>query len=350
MMEYIDNLLTSLTGATNIGFFGTAQDVVATELDHYGVKTQIQQDSSVIGSIPGRTDTGIMIACHLDEIGFMVSSIDDKGRISISQVGGADVRILPGQEVVVHGRETLHAYIGAKPPHLMNRNERSKIARIDELFVDTGRDASRVKAQVRVGDFVTFKGTYTKLGDDLRSAKALDNRASVACGMLVMQAIARTTPWCSTYFVATSQEEYTCLGARIHSFQLPVHYAIVVDVTFGDQPLLAEHETYALKKGPAVVRGGTVPEPLFQLLAKVAKQHDIPIQVEALASGTGTDADCIAFNREGIPTCVVEIPLRYMHTPVEVVSLHDIERAKRLIVGFIEELETLHAKRADTSG
>jgi endoglucanase len=165
--------------------------------------------------------------------------------------------------------------------------------------------------------------------------------------MLVMQALAKTTPWCSVHFVATSQEEHTGMGARIHSFQLPVHYAIVVDVTFGNQPLIAEHETFVLQNGPTIVRGGTVPEILYQLLIKAAKKNDIPVQIEALASRTGTDADSIAFNREGIPACVVEIPLRYMHTPVEVVSLQDIERAKRLIVAFIEELEVVHKGQLD---
>lgn len=339
-MEYIDTLLSSLSQSTSIGYYGDVQDKIVTELKSYGVEASKETDTSVIGKIMGKTDKGIMIACHLDEIGFVVSSIDDSGRIRISQVGGFDVRILPGQEVIVHGQENMPAYIGAKPPHLMDRDERNKVLRIDELFVDTGLNPTDVRNYVRIGDYITLRGDYTKLRDDLRSAKALDNRASVACGMLVMQVLARTNPWCSVYFVATSQEEYTGLGARIHSYHLPIHYAVVVDVSFGDQPLLAEHETYMLQKGPTIVRGGTVPDILYQHLVKVAKRNDIPIQIEAIPSGTGTDADAIAFNREGIPTCVIGIPLRYMHTPVEVVALQDIERAKRLIIGFIEDLES----------
>jgi len=340
-MEYLDTLLSALTRSTGIGYFGDVQEKIVTELQKNSINACKEKDTSVIGKIEGRTDMGIMIACHVDEIGFIVSAIDDAGRIRISQVGGFDVRVLPGQEVVVHGRETLTAYIGAKPPHLMDQDERKKAVRFDELFVDTGLGASEVKEYVKIGDYITFQGNYTKLKDDLRCAKALDNRASVACAMLVMRALARSTPWCSVYFVATSQEEYTGLGARIHSFHLPVQYAIVVDVSFGDQPLLAEHETYMLQKGPTIVRGGTVPEMLYQHLVQVAKKNDIPIQIEVIPSGTGTDADVIAFNREGIPTCVIGIPLRYMHTPVEVVALQDIVRAKRLIVGFIEELESV---------
>jgi putative aminopeptidase FrvX len=342
IMEYIDKLLSTLTQATNIAYFGDAPEIVATELQRFGVTARIEHDRSVVGVVKGSADVGIMLACHLDEIGFCVSSIDDKGRLRVSQVGGSDVRILPGQEVVVHGRETLRAYIGAKPPHLMAPDERTQVPRFDELFVDTGLDAAQVKKCVRIGDFITFRASYRNLGNDMRSAKALDNRASVACGILVMQALAHMTPWSSVYFVATSQEEYTGLGGRIHSFRLPVHYAVVVDVSFGDQPLLGEHETSVLQKGPTVVRGGTVPEILYKRIVETAKKNDIPIQIEALPSGTGTDADAIAFNREGIPTCIIGIPLRYMHTPVEVVSLQDIERVKRLILAFIEDLEMLH--------
>lgn len=341
-MTNIDTLLSSLTQATDIGYFGSAPETVAAELQRYGIVVQIESDRSVVGMVRGTTGVGVMLACHLDEVGFCVSSIDEKGRLRVSQVGGTDVRILPGQEVVVHGKETLRAYIGAKPPHLMAPAEHRQVPRIDEIFVDTGLDVAQVKQCVRIGDFVTFRISYRKLNGDMRSAKALDNRASVACGILVMQALARTIPWCSVYFVATSQEEYTGLGARIHSFRLPVHYAVVVDVSFGNQPLLGEHETSILQKGPTVVRGGTVPECLYQGIVEAAKKNDIPIQIEALPSGTGTDADAIAFNREGIPTCVIGIPLRYMHTPVEVVSLQDIERAKRLILAFLDDLETIH--------
>lgn len=338
-MEYLDELLEKLTRATGIGYSGTIQDVILEELQKYQIESKIEQDGSVYSHIKGETDIGVMIACHSDEVGFMVSSIDGAGRISLSEVGGVDVRILPGQEVVVHGKEDVRGCIGAKPPHLVTKEERKKVIPLEKLFVDTGFNASKVKKLFKIGDSISFCGTYTKLQGDFRSVKSLDNRASVACGVLVMKTLSKIEHKSNIHFIATSQEEYTGLGARIHSFRLPIQYAVVIDVTFGEHPDLSEHEYFPLNKGPVIGRGATIPEKLYALLVESAKESEIPYQIEPLPTYTGTDADYIAFNREGIPTCIIGIPVRYMHTPVETVSLKDIDRARRLIVEFIKRLE-----------
>jgi len=143
----------------------------------------------------------------------------------------------------------------------------------------------------------------------------------------------------SVHFVATSQEEYTGLGARIHAFRLPVEYAVIVDVSHAEHPDLKEHECFPLGNGPTITRGATVPAKLSDLLIQTAKELEISYQLQPVPSRTGTDADDIAFSREGVASCIVGIPLRYMHTPVEVVSLKDIERAARLITHFIKRLE-----------
>jgi endoglucanase len=339
-MEYLDTLLERLTLATGIGYSGTVQDVIVQELKGYGVEARIEQDGSVYGHVPGANDRGVMIACHVDEIGFMVSSIDRAGRITFSEIGGTDARILPGQEVVVHGKREVRGYIGAKPPHLVTKEERDIVVPIDKLFIDTGLEVRTTRKLISIGDYISFRGTYRKLQGDLRSVKSVDNRASVACGMLALKALAQTERLCAIHFVATSQEEYTGLGARIHSYRLPVHYACVVDVTFGEYPDLSEHEFFALNSGPVLGRGATIPEKLYELLVEAAKEGEIPYQIEALPTFTGTDAEDIAFNREGIPTCLISIPVRYMHTPVEVVSLRDIDRAQRLLVHFIKKLDS----------
>ncbi|KPK70710.1 hypothetical protein AMJ87_08405 [candidate division WOR_3 bacterium SM23_60] len=337
-MDYLDQLLKKLTLATGIGYAGNVTDVVCEELRSYGVDTRVEKDGSVYGKLTGAQDIGVMLACHIDEIGFMVSSVDDVGRIGLSGVGGIDVRILPGQEVTVHGRENVRGYIGAKPPHLLTADERKKVLPIEKLFVDTGLTPAVVKKSVSVGDCISFLGSYTTLQGDLRSVKAIDNRASVACGLMVMKELARGECPCHLHFVATSQEEYTCLGARIHSYALPVSYAIVVDVTFGEFPDLKDHEYFPLNSGPVISRGATIPETLYDLLIAAAKEIEIPHQIEAVPTFTSTDADAIAFNREGIPTCLIGIPVRYMHTPIEVVSLKDIHRCQRLIVSFLKHL------------
>ncbi len=338
-MEYLDVLLEKLANADGVGYHGNIQTVIKRELEEISISCNIEKDGSVVGIHPGTDKIGIMIACHSDEIGFIVNRIDDFGRIFFSEIGGFDVRILPGQEVVVHGREKLRGYIGAKPPHLLTADENKKISQIYELFIDTGLNAKSVRDKCQIGDCITFYSPYRRLHGDFRASKALDNRVGVACGITIMKELVNVNHKSTVYFVATSQEEFTGLGARIHSFRLPVHYNIVIDVTFGDHPELKEHEGFTLGSGPVIGKGPTVPEKLARLLAGTAKTLDIPYHFELSTRNTGTDADYIAFNRSGIPTGIVMIPLRNMHTPVEIVCLKDIERAVRLIAGFIRCLE-----------
>jgi putative aminopeptidase FrvX len=334
-MDYLDGLLEKLTMATGVGYGGNISDVIVQCLSDESIPAICEKDGSVSAHLKGRGRCSIMLACHADEIGYMVSRIDDEGRIFLSEIGGADPRILPGQEVVVTGRRTHDGYIAAKPPHLLSVEDRKKAPRLEELFVDTGLVPSVVKADIQVGDYVTFAGRYGRLSGELRTVKALDNRSSVACGILVLKELVKKENDIDVYFVATSQEEYVGLGANIHAYRLPVDYSVVVDVSHAEHPDLDEYEYFPLNSGPTILRGATIAAGLFERLTKTAKKLKIPYQVEAVPSFTGTDADDIAFNRQGIPTCVINIPLRYMHTPVEVVSLKDIRRAASLIVHFI---------------
>lgn len=336
--RYLDSLLERLTLANGVGYAGNVRDVVFRELRKFRLKSKIERDGSVHAVLSGTGKMSVLLACHIDEIGFMVSSIDDQGRIYFSEIGGADVRILPGQEVTILAKEPVKGYIGAKPPHLVTKKEAHKVLSIEKLFIDVGIAPATLKKIVKIGDCISFTGKYRKLQGNLRTAKSLDNRAGVACAILALKKLSRLKHSATVHFIATSQEEYTGLGATIHSYKLPINCAIVVDVTFAEHPDLKDYEYLPLDKGPAIGRGATIPEKLFQLLVKIAKRTKIAYQVEALPTYTGTDADAIAFNREGIPTCVISIPLRYMHTPVEVVSLKDIEKAAQLVVNFVREL------------
>jgi putative aminopeptidase FrvX len=172
----------------------------------------------------------------------------------------------------------------------------------------------------------------------LRSAKAMDNRASVTAGIMSLIKLHKHPVKPNVHFVATSQEEFSGLGARLLSQRVHACCAIIVDVTFGDQPDVPETEVFPLASGPTLGRGGTLPAKFFNLLVQCAQELGIPYQVEPLPTNTGTDADSIAFSVDGIPCCLLGIPVRNMHTPVEVVSLQDIERTSQLIVHFIKKL------------
>ncbi|HEX7320127.1 MAG TPA: M20/M25/M40 family metallo-hydrolase [bacterium] len=337
-METIDRLLEKLTSAAAIGYAGDAPQLVIEELKAAGLTAALTKDRSVHAIVNGTDGRDVIIACHLDEIGFVVTGIDGSGFIKINEVGKSDVRILIGQEMLIHGRETIAGYIGAKPPHLLSPAERSRVFPLPDLFVDTSMPVDALKSIVRIGDMVTFKNRYQKLHDSLRSAKAMDNRASVAAGIMALVELQKHPVKPNVHFVATSQEEFSGLGARLLSQRVHACCAIIVDVTFGDQPDLPETEVFPLASGPTLGRGGTLPAKFFKLLVQCAQELGIPYQVEPLPTNTGTDADSIAFSVDGIPCCLLGIPVRNMHTPVEVVSLQDIERTSQLIVHFVKKL------------
>ncbi|MGQ9533637.1 MAG: M20/M25/M40 family metallo-hydrolase [bacterium] len=336
--EYLDTLLKKLCEATGLGYSGDAAEIVANEIKSFTDEHKVFNDGSVYGVIEGPSKVQIMLSCHLDEIGFLVSYIEDNGFLRFRQIGGCDERILPGQEVIILGKKPIKGYIGAKPPHLMTREEEQNVLTMDKLYIDTGLEPGKIKRLVRLGDLIGFSGPYNKLQGDFRCAKSLDNRASLACAILIMRELAKIGSPVTLHFVATSQEEFSGLGARIHSYRLKLDYGLVIDVSHGEYPGLGEGEYFALNKGPVIARGATIPQRLYRLLVDTARAQEIPYQIEPLPGYTGTDADTIAFNKEGIPTCILGIPLRYMHTPVEVVCLKDIERTARLVIEFLKKI------------
>ncbi len=337
-LAYLDGILERLCRANGVGYSGGVKNVLLNEIESFTDEAKIFPDGSVYGLIKGMKKINVMLACHIDEIGFIVSDIEDNGFIRFKPVGGCDDRILPGQEIIILGRKEIRGYVGAKPPHLMKKDEAEKVMTTDKLYIDTGMKSELLKKFVNVGDFICFVGHYDKLQGDLRSAKALDNRSSIACAILVLRELSKLGSPVNLHFVATNQEEFSGLGARIHSYRLNPDYGVVIDVTHGEYPGLSEGEYFNLNKGPVIARGATIPQKVYKLLTECAQSREIPYQIEPVPIYTGTDAEAIAFNKEGIPTGVIGIPLRYMHTPVEVVCLKDIERTAHLVIEFLKKL------------
>ena len=286
----------------------------------------------------GHPRHAIMLATHCDEIGLMVAGIE-QGFLRVASVGGMDVRMLPGQEVVVHGRQPVPGIIGLRPPHLVHAEERSKPIPLEDLFVDVGMGQNAAENLVEVGDPVTLQVEATELRGERLAGKALDNRVSVGAAGLCLSLLQQMTHSWDVYAVATSQEEIGLRGALVSAYGLMPDVAIAIDVTFGAGPGLPEAETFKLDGGPAIGVGPNVHPAMYTALADAAKSLEMAYQVEPLPGRSGCDGWALQVSRSGVPTAIVSIPLLNMHTPVEVVALSDVRRTGRLLAEFIKNLD-----------
>ena len=338
----IASLLKRLSEARGVSGYETeVRDIIAEEFGRYADEVRTDKLGNVIalkrgeGVEPRRR---IMLAGHMDEIGLMVTKLE-KGFLRFTSVGGFDERILLGQEVIVHGRRDLPGIIGSRPPHVLPKEEREKIIPMDRLFIDVGVGGEELEHLVRVGDLVTIGRKFTQLQGDLVAGKALDDRTAVAAIAVCLEELSSIRHVWDVYAVATVQEEVGMRGAITSAYGLAPDVAIAIDVTFGDQPGVSEAQTVKMGKGPAIGFGPNIHPKLHQALVNVAKELEIPYQVEPIPGRSGTDAWVIQVTREGIPTALLSVPLRYMHTSVETLSLKDAERTGRLMAGFIGRLD-----------
>jgi endoglucanase len=280
----------------------------------------------------------LMLAAHMDEIGLMVMSLDE-GFIRVRSVGGFDDRVLIGQEVMVHGRRELPGIIGSRPPHVLPPDQRDKPIALQELLIDVGLPPDQIGNLVQVGDLISFRRPLTELQGGLVTGKAFDNRASVATLAMCLELLSQVRHAASVYAVATVQEEVGLKGAVTSAYDLRPNLALAVDVTFGRQPGTPDDQTFELGKGPTIDRGPNFHPRIVQALFDTAKELEIPVQTELAARVGGTDAVALQISREGIPTGLVSLPLRNMHTPVETLAVKDIDRAARLLAGFASRVD-----------
>jgi len=287
----------------------------------------------------------LVIMGHIDEIGLHVSHIDNDGYLRFGEVGGWDAMVLVGQRVrLLTQKGEIIGVVARKPIHLLKDEERKKVPEIKDLHIDIGAgDAEEARELVRIGDVAVIDADPIELRHGVMISRALDNRVGcyVAAEAARLVAADGGAPG-DVLAMAVVQEETSFAGARTSAFAHRPDVAIVVDVTFAtDQPgvelgPITEHK---LGSGPVIARGTSLHPKVFELLYQAAEQEGIPFTVESLGRGTGTDADAIHFSRSGVPTGLVSVPLRYMHSPVELVSVHDINAAARVIAAFAMLLE-----------
>jgi len=282
----------------------------------------------------------IMIATHMDAIGMMVSKITD-GFLHITNVGSIDVRVLPGAQVTVHASsgEELPGVIVMPPARLLPEEAGNGVLEIRYLLVDTGLLPRDVEKKVKVGDLVSFANEPLELAGEIISGHTLDNRGSVAALTVCLEELQNKSHVWDVWAVATVQEETSYLGAYTSAFALRPQIAIAVDGTFAKGPGANGWQTFPMGKGVGLCLGPNMHPFLHAKLKELADKLEIPWFLDVTPAHSYTDAYPMQTTAEGIPTALIEYPLRYMHTPVEAVAVKDIQRVGRLLAEFIASLE-----------
>lgn len=336
-------VLEKLSNANGVtGREGEVRDLMKKFLKPYVDETREDSLGNIIGVKKGNKDAlTIMLAAHMDEVGLMIKNITKKGFLQFTKIGGIDDRVLFAQKVMVHtDKGPLIGVMGSKPPHIQKEEERKKVIEADGLFIDIGATDKKEaqKMGVNVGDVASFDTKFARLGKEVVIGKAFDDR--VGCAMMVEVIKKMPKVDCNIYAVGTIQEEVGLRGATIAAFQVAPDVGIALETTIaGDTPGVGEGEAPAkMKKGPVltVADAGLIAHPkMLKLLIDSAKEHKIPYQLETGIRGA-TDASKIALTREGVPSGVISVPARYIHSTAALLNLGDVEKAVQLAVAAIK--------------
>ncbi len=327
---------------------GYEQAAAAVFREAAGAFAEIAHDTvgSTVARVKGTGDGPfVAVVGHIDEIGLIVHHIDDEGFLWFTGVGGWDPVILVGQRVEVITRDgRVPGAVGKKPIHLLKDEERKKAPELKTLHIDVGaKDGDDARSRVRVGDVAVIAGEPVELPNDRVLSRSMDNRLGCFVALEAARLVAEAggAPG-DVAAVAVAQEEITFGGAHTTAYSLRPDIAVVVDVTFAtDAPGTDEKELgkHPFGSGPVLQRGSTLDHTVFELLHAAGEAEGIPFTVAASARSTGTDADAFHVSRAGVPSAVVSVPLRYMHSPVEMVQLDDVENTAKLIAAFAQRLE-----------
>ena len=338
------DLLEKLSNAPGIsGHEGIVRDMILEEIKPYIDTHEIDNMGNLI-TCKYAGQPNIMLAAHMDEIGLIVKYIDDQGFIYFSPVGGWFDQTLLHQRMVIHTKLGEHYGInGSKPPHVMKAVEYDKVIKKDKMFIDIGADSKSdaIKMGIEIGNQIVPDAKFFTLNKSKVAGKALDNRAG--CTMLI-EIMKNLESDATVYAVFTTQEEVGLKGARTSAFKINPDFSFATDVTIcGDHPGISKRESdISMGKGPAITmsdasgRGIIVPEIILNKIKKIEDEYNIPVQYEVSDGGT-TDGTAIHLTREGIPTGVISIPCRYIHTPYSIIDMNDLENSVRLMKRILEK-------------
>lgn len=286
----------------------------------------------------------IMLAAHMDEIGLMVKEIDSRGFLRFTTVGGVDQRTLLSQEVIIHGKRPVHGVIGSMPPHLV-QEDGDKAVKTEDMGIDVGMTSAKISEVIRIGDIITLKRQPLELLNNLIAGKSFDDRAGVVVMWICLEELRRLQHAHDVVAVTTTQEEVGLRGALTSAYTLNPDVAVAIDVTHASTPDTKGLVTIELGKGPTIALGPNIHPIVYQEMLNAAQEARLPYQVEPIPGMSGTDAWAIQVAHAGVPTGLLSIPLRYMHTSVETLDMKDVVNAGKLLAYFIaglpEDLEGL---------
>lgn len=327
-------ILPRLTGAPGVSGAESAAAETAMELLSPFCDSVYRTNRGTVVGLQRGNGPWCLFDAHIDQIGLIVTDYDESGFLHFAACGGTDPRVLAGAEVTVLGEEPLFGVISSVPPHLKKAGDEGNVPEIKSMAIDTGLSDGDCRRLVHRGDRVVLRSVFTKLlGNEVMSG-ALDDRSGVACLIRTAELLRAAGSDRASAFTFSVQEEVGGRGAATAAWNKDIAAAVAVDVSFGRTPGCAPEETAELGKGPMIGFAPSLARSLSEELMSCAKQEGIPFQREIMNGRTGTHADELAVLNGGIRTGLVSIPLKYMHTPVEVVDTDDLEAAARLLTAW----------------
>lgn len=278
----------------------------------------------------------LLLDAHIDEVGLVVTEVDDNGFIHFANHTGIDSRILPASTVTVMGKMSVTGIVSTLPPHLLKDADNKKVIKTNEMVIDIGYSAEKARELVKTGDFITLRAGCFELRNDLVMGKSFDNRASASVILGVFASLSRIEQNYDVYAVFSAGEEFGGYGAKTAAFDIMPDKAIVLDATFGVSPYTSKIKGKQLGEGPCIAISPILDNHITESLSGICRMNAIPYQIEVVSGRTGTNADSIVATRSGVPSALISLPLRYMHSAGEIVSLKDMKKTVLLLLGFID--------------
>lgn len=336
-MQELKILKDLLVPAAISGFEDDFSELLKNKVAAYCTDVKKTKSGCVVGKISSAQSNGksILLEAHLDQIGLIVSEICDDGFVKFMSVGGVDERILPTSEVYILGKERVYGVIGAKPPHLLSDDAKDASLKIEDMMIDTGLNSDTLCDLVSVGDAILLRSDFSELKNGCIASAALDNRAGMTAIFSCLEQIKNTSCPYDIYIAFTTGEETGLHGAYTLPETIKPSLAVVVDVTHGTTPDAPKVGTFPLGSGTAICRGPNLHFEYTKSVVELAKNRSIPYEIEVSSGHSGTNAWALQNLGGGIPCVLLSVPLRYMHTSVEVVNVSDIENTAKLLCEIV---------------